>query len=141
MPEDFADAPDLVRTLVTQVIGEVPSEAHATGLAVCAHAWLTTEDLLRRAVGDKASGVWAWLESQAVRDTCVDGLYPHDLVRDALDADLRRRSPDRYLRVHRIVHDYVMASLRRPRHGGSPAVGAPQVVAASTEPTVVGVSG
>ena len=78
VPEDFADAPDLVQTLVTQVIGEVPSEAHATGLAVCAHAWQTTEDLLRRAVGDEAPDVWAWLDSQAFVTRGVDGLYPHD---------------------------------------------------------------
>ena len=114
VPEDFADAPDLVQTLVTQVIGEVPSEAHATGLAVCAHAWQTTEDLLRRAVGDEAPDVWAWLDSQAFVTRGVDGLYPHDLVRDALDADLQRRSPDGYLRVHRIVHEHVMTSLRHP---------------------------
>ena len=114
VPEDFADVPDLVQTLVTQVIGEVPSEAHAAGLAVCAHAWLTTEDLLRRAVGGDAPEVWAWLDSQAFVTRGVDGLYPHDLVRDALDADLQRRSPDRYLRVHRIVHEYVMARLRHP---------------------------
>jgi hypothetical protein len=57
VPEELADAPDVVRTLVSQVVGEVPSKAHATGLAVCAHAWLTTEDLLRRAVGGKAPEV------------------------------------------------------------------------------------
>jgi hypothetical protein len=114
VPENIADAPDLVRTLVAQVVGEVPSEAHATGLAVCAHAWLTTEDLLRRAVGSEAPAVWAWLESRSFVTRAGDGLCPHDLVRDVLDADLRQRSPDGYLRVHRIVHEHVMACLRRP---------------------------
>ncbi len=114
VPEDIADAPDLVQTLVTQVIGEVPSEAHATGLAVCAHAWQTTEDLLRRAVGDAAPDVWAWLDSQAFVTRGTEGLYPHDLVRDALDADLQRRSPDGYLRIHRIVHEHVISRLRHP---------------------------
>lgn len=114
VPEDLADVPDLVGTLVTQVVGEVPSEAHATGLAVCAHTWLTTEDLLRRAVGDAAPEVWAWLESRPFVTRGADGLYLHDLVRDVVDADLRRRSPDGYLRVHRIVHEHVMWCLRRP---------------------------
>jgi hypothetical protein len=114
VPDDLAEVPELVRTLVADVVGEAPSEAHATGLAVCAHAWVTTEDLVRRAVGDDAPDVWAWLESRPFVTRSGDGLHPHDLVRDALEADLRRRSPDGYLRIHRIVHEYVMATLRRP---------------------------
>ena len=64
VPDDLADAPDLVAALVAQVIGDAPSEAHAIGRTLCAHAWLTTEDLLRSAVGDSAPEVWAWLERQ-----------------------------------------------------------------------------
>jgi hypothetical protein len=40
------------------------------------------------------------------------GIYPHDLVRDVLDADLRRRSPATYRRVHRTVHEHSWAALR-----------------------------
>jgi hypothetical protein len=111
--DDLSDEPDLVALLVTQVVGEVPSEAHAIGLAVCAHAWVTNEDLLRRAVGNDAPEVWAWLEGRPYVTRTTSGLRPHDLVRDALDADLRSRSPDIYRRVHRIVHEHVMANLRR----------------------------
>ena len=114
VPDDLADAPDLVAALVSQVVGDVPSEAHATALAVCAYTWLTTEDLLRRAVGDAAPEIWSWLASQPYVTRGTDGLYPHDLVRDVLDADLRRRSPDGYLRVHWIVHQHVMSHLLRP---------------------------
>ena len=112
VPDDLADAPDLVAALVAQVVGDVPDEAHATGLAVCAHAWLTTEDLLRRAVGDRAPEIWAWLERRPYVSRGTDGLYAHDLVRDLLDADIRSRSPDAYRDVHRIVHGYTMACLR-----------------------------
>jgi hypothetical protein len=112
VPDDLADAPDLVAALVAQVVGDVPGLAHATGLAVCAHAWLTTEDLLRRAVGDRAPEIWAWLEARPFVTRGTDGLYPHDLVRDVLDADLRRRSPDAYRRVNRIVHEQAIAALR-----------------------------
>ncbi|MFG1708868.1 ATP-binding protein [Nonomuraea sp. M3C6] len=113
VPDDLASAPDLVAALVTQVVGDVPDEAHAIGLAVCAQAWLTTEDLLRRAVGDRAPEIWDWLESRPYVSRGADGLYAHDLVRDLLDADIRRRSPDAFRRVHRIVHGYVIACLRR----------------------------
>jgi hypothetical protein len=113
VPGDLADAPNLVAALVGQVVGDPPSEAHATGLALCARAWLTTEDLLRHAVGDRAPEVWAWLETQPYVTRGADGLYPHDLVREVLDADLRRRSPDSYRRVNKIVHDYAIAAMRR----------------------------
>jgi len=113
VPEDLAGAPDLVAALVSRVVGEVPGGAHATGLAVCAYAWLTTEDLLRRAVGDRAGEIWAWLGTRPYVSRGTDGLYAHDLVRDLLEADLRSRSPDAHRRVHRIVHGHVIACLRR----------------------------
>jgi hypothetical protein len=112
-PDDLAGAPDLVAALVARVVGEVPSRAHATALAVCTHAWLTTEDLLRRAVGDEAPAVWRWLESRPFVTRTPDGLHPHELVRDALEADLLRRSRETYRRVHRIVHEHVVVGLRR----------------------------
>ncbi|HEY7484848.1 MAG TPA: ATP-binding protein [Streptosporangiaceae bacterium] len=112
VPENLADAPDLVAALVAQVIGDAPSDAHAMGLVLCAHAWLTTVDLLRHAVGDLAPEVWAWLEAQPYITRGADGLYPHDLVREVLDADLRRRSPDTYRQVNRIVHGAAIAALR-----------------------------
>lgn len=103
----------LLAALVTRVVGEAPSPTHATALAVCAHAWLTTEDLLRRAVGDAAPEMWSWLESRPFVTRTPDGLHPHDLVRDALEADLVRRSRESYRRVHRIVHEHVVSGLRR----------------------------
>jgi hypothetical protein len=113
-PDELAKAPDLVAALVERVVGEVPSPAHATALAVCAQAWLTTEDLLRRAVGDdETPALWSWLESRPFVSRTPDGLHPHELVRDALTADLIRRSRERYRQVHRIVHEHVVSGLRR----------------------------
>ncbi|MEV3923520.1 RCC1 domain-containing protein [Actinomadura coerulea] len=71
------------------------------------------EDLLRRAVGDRAAEVWAWLENRPYIGRGSDGLYAHDLVRDLIAADLRRRSPEAYRRVHRLVHDHAVNGLRR----------------------------
>jgi hypothetical protein len=112
VPDNLAEAPDLVATLVEQVVDVAPDDAHALGLALCAHAWLTTGDLLEDAVGDRAAEVWDWLERRPFVSRGVNGLYPHDLVRDVLDADLRRRAPDLYMRVHRIVHERCMLQLR-----------------------------
>lgn len=112
VPQHLADAPDLVAALVTQIVGEAPDEAHALGYALCAMAWLTTEDLLACTVGDRAGEVWSWLAGRPFITLGPDGLYPHDLVREVLDADLRRRTPERYRRVHRIVHQQAVAGLR-----------------------------
>lgn len=113
VPDDLAGAPDLVAALVAQIVGDVPSEAHATGLAICAHAWIVTEDLLRVAIGDRAPEIWAWLETRPFVNRGPNGLYAHDLVGDVLDADFRRRSPEAYARVNRNVHLHAIAALRR----------------------------
>lgn len=112
LPTGLADAPDLVAALMAQVVGDVPDEDHAAGLAVCAHAWLTTEDLLRSVVGERAPEIWAWLEARPYVTRGIDGLYAHALVREVLDADLRRRSPDGYRRIRRIIHAHVCDNLR-----------------------------
>ena len=52
VPRSLADAPDLISALLESLVRDAPSDAHMIGLATCAKAWLTTEDLLRRTVGD-----------------------------------------------------------------------------------------
>lgn len=44
VPDDLADAPDLVAALVARVAGAAPTQAHALGRAVWPLSWLTTED-------------------------------------------------------------------------------------------------
>ena len=112
LPDDLTDAPDLVAALATHLVGEAPSEAHAQALALCSVSWLTGEDLLGMAIGAQAAQVWPWLESRPFITRGADGLYPHDLVREVLEADLRRRSPQRYREVVGIVHRHAIESLR-----------------------------
>ena len=64
------------------------------------------------AVGAQAAQVWPWLESRPFITRGADGLYPHDLVREVLEADLRRRSPQRYRQVVGIVHQHAIEALR-----------------------------
>ena len=112
VPESLADAPDLVAALVTRIVGDAPTPAHTLGLALCTVSWLTTEELLRSGVGDRAPEVWSWLESRPFITRGRDGLYPHELVRDVLEADLRTRAPDRYRAAARIVHQQAIAAMR-----------------------------
>ncbi|MEU3984541.1 hypothetical protein AB0F77_31525, partial [Streptomyces sp. NPDC026672] len=73
----------------------VPSAAHRHALEVCAHAYDTTEDLLRSVLdgSDDAAAVFAWLHTQPYIESTPHGVHPHGLVRDLLDTDLRWRDP------------------------------------------------
>jgi hypothetical protein len=112
LPEALADAPDLVSALLEGVVSQVPGEAYAVGLATCTEAWSTSEDLLADTVGDAAPEVWDWLARQPYVARGSRGLILHDLARDVLTAELERRSPERQRRLHRIVHDRVVAEIR-----------------------------
>ncbi|MBO3753162.1 ATP-binding protein, partial [Streptosporangiaceae bacterium NEAU-GS5] len=59
VPATLAEVPDLISALLESLLRDAPTEAHVLGLATCARAWLTTEDLLRETVGEAAPQVWA----------------------------------------------------------------------------------
>jgi hypothetical protein len=112
VPDTLADAPDLISALLESFLRDVPSDAHLTGLATCAIAWLTTEDLLAQLVGGDAATVWRWLAGLPFITAGPRGLSAHDLTRDVLDAEFERRAPQRYHSYRRIIHAYAVAGLR-----------------------------
>jgi hypothetical protein len=93
VPQRLADVPDLISALLESLLRDAPSDAHVVGLATCAKAWLTTEDLLRETVSADAPAVFAWLRRRPFVVSRPRGLTPHDLTRDVLDAEFERRSP------------------------------------------------
>jgi len=114
---------DLIQTLRNELIGTVPSPAHQLALHVCAHAHTTTEELLRAvlAAADPAESaeLFAWLRGQAFIESGPAGLYPHAIVRDVLDTDLRWRDPASYQVIHQRIRHYLLDDLavrdvRRP---------------------------
>ena len=111
-PATLADVPALVSILLDSLLRGAPTQAHVSGLATCAKAWLTTEDLLRDVVGTEAPAVWAWLERRPFVVRGPYGLTPHDLARDVLDAEFERRSPERYRALQRVIHDHTVECLR-----------------------------
>ncbi|MFJ5992832.1 ATP-binding protein [Lentzea sp. NPDC092896] len=100
-PRTLSDLPGGAGTLLTQLIGEVPGTRHRTALEVCALLLVTTEDLLRSMAGDDTGELFAWLRAQVFVDESPYGLYPHDVVRDAIVADLRWRDPARHAALYR----------------------------------------
>jgi hypothetical protein len=117
-PRSLSDVPDLVRVLLTHAVEEAPGPRHRSALEVCAHAHTTTEHLLRTVLGDSggyehdASELFAWLRTLSFIEEGPHGLFPHDLAREALDADLRWRDPDRYTELHQRVRTHLLAQIR-----------------------------
>ena len=111
-------APNLVRELLTRLIATVPSSRHRRALEACAQVRVTTEALLGAALNDSdPAELFDWLRGLSFIEQSVEGLFPHDLAREVLDADFRWRDPDGYLEMHRrtwrhLRHKLVAASGR-----------------------------
>jgi len=110
----LTDAPAVVATLCARIVDDVPDEAHRAGLATCAHATRMTQDLLDRIVGARAPEIWAWLESRPYVRRGEVGLFLHDVVREAFEAEFAQRSPDAYAALHVAVRGYFLERLFDP---------------------------
>ena len=106
---------DLVGGLLERLVTGVPSAAHRRALEVSAVARMTSEGLLRDVVGDSADphALFRWLVGLSVIEVRSDGVLPHDLVRDLLDADLRWRDPEGYRQVFRAIRAHALELVRR----------------------------
>jgi hypothetical protein len=112
---------DLVETLMPQLVGDVPSPAHRRALEVCAHAYVTTEALLRATLGDDAGPLFAWLRRQPFVESTRRGVFPHDVVREVLEHDLRWRDPDGYEAMRHRIHGYLFERVRAAPESRMPA--------------------
>ena len=102
---------DVVGRLLSQLVGELPSGQHRQAIELCAHVEYTTEDLLRSVFGDDAPGLFSWLRGLPFVEAGPQGLYPHDIVRTALETDLRWRDPDSYERMHAAARAYLVGQV------------------------------
>ena len=108
--------PDVIRILLERFVQQVPGPLHRQALEVCAHARVTTEALLAEVLGAEAAhALFAWLRGLSFIEQGPRGLFPHDLAREVLDADLRWRNPDSYRRLHREVRRYIVRQLQETR--------------------------
>jgi hypothetical protein len=108
--------PDLVGTLVRRFVDVVPDGLRRSALEVCALARVTTEPLLRDTLAlEDAHEPFGWLRDLSFIEAGPDGLLPHDLARDVLDADLRWRDPDGYRDLFRRVRGHIYAGLKSSR--------------------------
>ncbi|PZG55355.1 ATP-binding protein [Spongiactinospora gelatinilytica] len=98
---------DAVSTLLDQMVGEVPSAAHQKALEICAHAFVTTEDLLRAFMPEQAGMLFRWLRRLPFVESSSLGLFPHDVVREGLEIDFRWRDPQGHAEMHERIHEHL----------------------------------
>jgi hypothetical protein len=108
-PLELGAAPDVVGQLVESFVAGVPSPRHRLALDCVAHARLTTADLLGTVFGEReGQELFAWLRGLSFMEYGPYGLFPHDLAREVIHADLRWRDPAAYREVHSRVREHVV---------------------------------
>jgi hypothetical protein len=71
---------------------------------------------LREVLGlEDAHELFTWLRELSFVESGPEGVFPHDLARDALEADLRWRDPEGYRRVFRGVRGHINGRLQTSR--------------------------
>jgi hypothetical protein len=124
------EAPDVVQTLLARFVQKVPSPAHRAALEACALVRVMTEALLvhiLRQPDTVAAGIdtiaaqsthelFEWLRGLSFVESSREGLFPHDLAREALAADLRWRNPDWYKELHHRARAYYVSHFQQT-HG------------------------
>src|SRR5581483_2152747 len=120
-------APDVVKALLEQFVQRVPGPAHRAALEASALVRVTTESILAAMLNlpdptapatasepgaQTANDLFEWLRGLSFMDAGPDGLFPHDLAREALIADVRWRNPDWYAELHRRARNYYLKQLQ-----------------------------
>lgn len=108
------ESPDVVKTLMERFVQQVPGPAHRAALEACALVRVTTEALLGEMLDMPASGpasegvhtLFEWLRDLSFMEASAEGIFPHDLARETLAADLRWRNPDWYVELHNRARKY-----------------------------------
>jgi hypothetical protein len=108
------ESPDVVKTLMERFVQQVPGPAHRAALEACALVRVTTEALLGEMLGMPVSGpasegvheLFEWLRNLSFIEFSAEGVFPHDLARETLAADLRWRNPDWYVELHNRARKY-----------------------------------
>jgi hypothetical protein len=104
---------DLVEVLLARFVETVPDTRHRRVLGACAVARCTTEALLRDVLGERdVPDMFSWLRELSFVESRHNGVAPHDLARDVLDADLRWRDFASYEHVFRRVREHSLAAAR-----------------------------
>ncbi|GIH97448.1 ATP-binding protein [Planobispora siamensis] len=93
---------EVMAALLKSFVDTVPSPLHHQALEACALVLATTEPLLAALLDlPEAGELFAWLRDLSIVEYGSRGLFPHDLAREALEAELRWRDPDGCAQIRR----------------------------------------
>lgn len=105
-------APDIILLLLKQFIQKVPGPAHRRVLEICALAHHTTESLLSAVLAmENVHELFEWLRGLSFVETGPHGVFPHELAREIICADLRWRHPDLYADLHHRIRRFYNSRL------------------------------
>jgi hypothetical protein len=116
------ESPDIVRTLIERFVQQVPGPAHRAALEACALVRVMTEALLNDMLAMQATPtgpsegtrqLFDWLRGLSFIEFSPEGIFPHDLARESLTADLRWRNPDWYNELHRRSRVYYTEQIEK----------------------------
>lgn len=111
---DLKQDPDVVRVLLARFVADVPDPILRQALEVCAHAFNTDEALLAHCLGEShAHAAFQWLRDLSFIEQGPFGLFPHDLVRELLEAELRWRNLPRFRELHFQVRSYIIQQIQQ----------------------------
>ncbi len=109
--------PDVVKTLLEKFVQDVPTPTHRMALEACALVRVTTEALLALMLDvPDVHELFEWLRGLSLIESGQLGIFPHDLAREVLSADVRWRNPDWYAELHRRARLYYTTRLQQT-HG------------------------
>ena len=101
------DSPHLVKLLLEKFVEQVPSTRHRQALEACACVQALSESLLSHLLDQPDShALFDWLRELTFIESQSAGLFPHDVVREVLIADMRWRVPDWYALLHARARAY-----------------------------------
>lgn len=110
---------EVLAPLLKRFVAGAPSLLHRQALEAASVAYRTTQATLTAALGlrkdETARQLFEWLRGLPTMEQGSQGLFPHDIVRDALFDDLRLRDPEQLRRLSRRVARLESARFFRSR--------------------------
>lgn len=99
---------EVMTALVRRFVSSAPTVLHRQALEIASVAHRTTQATLVAALrlegqDETARNLYEWLRGLSTMEQGPTGLFPHDVVRDAIFEDLRVRDPEELRRITRRI--------------------------------------
>ncbi len=105
--------PEIVQALLSRFVKSIDDESQQVALDACSVLRATNESLLGALLGvADARALFRWLSNLSFIELGPDGLFPHDIAREALFQDLKWRNPERLGQLMERASAFLAAQLR-----------------------------